>query len=284
MPPKRSNHKERLKQEKELKRRVDRAEPVDIVGVVDPAGPSGGRRLGQRDWVFNLTLSPWRIKGGELQQSALKLYDWISERQVCARMNGIKPYSIRRFQARVLPAPAGAPTQGRIVKITGSGSTDRELAQAARTLRKPVYYRDEVLGRLRFDRADSVWKGTVAWKGAKNNRLQLTIESGGEAPSPAALRAARLIVKGRLAWEKKARDYAVKHVLPLVNEWTRRDDPEAGLISKPQFLRGIRLESLTAGDKGTFELWFDDSADFFGHSLVIRGTVDKGPTSDDLRG
>lgn len=47
-------------------------------------------------------------------------------------------------------------------------------------------------------------------------------------------------------------------------------------MSDVEFIRKIKLESITVREDGHFDFWFEDGDIFWGHSIMVRGDQERG--------
>jgi hypothetical protein len=47
-------------------------------------------------------------------------------------------------------------------------------------------------------------------------------------------------------------------------------------MSEAQFMRKMKLESITVEEDGSFDFWFEDGDIFWGHSIEVRGDQERG--------
>lgn len=50
------------------------------------------------------------------------------------------------------------------------------------------------------------------------------------------------------------------------------------------FVGRMRLESISVDKEGNFDFWHDDGGLFFGHSIVVRGSLGEGCVDADIPG
>lgn len=63
----------------------------------------------------------------------------------------------------------------------------------------------------------------------------------------------------------------------IANAWNEEEDGWEGPIDSANFVSRITLTSIGLFNGSMFEAYFDDGNLFWGHSIVVRGTITDGP-------
>jgi hypothetical protein len=130
---------------------------------------------------------------------------------------------------------------------------------------------DDVLGVFVLDRSVNWFEGTPLWNG---RRISLDLKVGEHADVKTSLQVARELWKLEKTWNAKVLDYAASKLLKLKNDsWL--SDGEASL-SAGEFKKKMTLESITVSPNGDFEFWFNDGDLFWGHSIMVSGSLKDG--------
>lgn len=251
---------------------------VTVKGVVSPLGVSGGKSQGEDRKLF-FWLQPWRIENSELQTTRLTVQRVVPGEEFYRYFGLIVPYTVIRFQARVvLDAHANAP-QGLLEKFLGVESSDPELLASAETLQEPVTFDDLVFGTFRLDARVDWYSTNTQWNGRV---IRLTLSATNDVELQAALQNAHALWKDQVVWNRRVRRFAVQKLLSLKNgNWRRSYELP---ITSCQFRAKMKLESIKVGPDGYFEFWHHDGGMFWGHSIQIRGNLKYGPISANLAG
>jgi hypothetical protein len=105
-------------------------------------------------------------------------------------------------------------------------------------------------------------------------RLALNSDSDAETFPQDSLTHARTLWSEQERWDAEIRDYMVKELLDLKNgNWLDKEEAE---LSEDEFLQRVSLESITVSSKGAFEFWYADGDLFWGHSIMVSGSLDGG--------
>jgi len=252
---------------------------VDVLGVVSPAGASGGKSRGEELWTFRFTFEAWRVRGGRAQTRPLTIRRKVTDQELAVFRELIKPYTVICIRARVLSeSPFGGP-EGLLETFVGLDDSDTELNEFAVQLQKPISYEDSTFGTFTLDRRVDWFTGGAVWKGKP---VSLHLSARAPAEVQAALGTAHSLWQAQDVWDQRVRDYAVQLLLPLKNEsWLNEGEIE---VTAGQFKERMKLESITVHPDGSFEFWHNDGDLFWGHSIQITGSLSKGPISADIPG
>ncbi|MEM9259460.1 MAG: DUF2262 domain-containing protein, partial [Bacteroidota bacterium] len=81
-------------------------------------------------------------------------------------------------------------------------------------------------------------------------------------------------------WQRKIEAFIIAELIGLKNEaWLEENEPPVGA---PLFLSRIRLEVVSVGEEGGFCFWYDDGELFWGHSILVSGTLTDGITDAEI--
>ena len=82
--------------------------------------------------------------------------------------------------------------------------------------------------------------------------------------------------------DRRVRECAATKLLKVKNSsWL--DDGEKPM-TKDKFIAKLKLDVICFYGDSTFNFLFDDADLFWGHSVVVRGTLDNGPEDADIEG
>ena len=84
-------------------------------------------------------------------------------------------------------------------------------------------------------------------------------------------------------WDADLRSFAAKELTKLACEWAESEE-EAALITEESFAKRISLSLLWVTAGGSFSACFDDDELFFGHSIIVSGSLKKGMISAKIEG
>jgi hypothetical protein len=249
---------------------------VDVLGIVDASGVSGGRLTDDPLWSLSLRLSPWRISGGLIQFDELAVTRNVSDEELRRWQEIFSPYSVVRIKARVGESAFGP--QAILEDYGGKVSFDEELNHHAAELQKPVTFKDAQFGTFLLDRRVDWFEAEgVQWNGTA---VRLNLSDADEALD--AIETARALWKDEAAWDRRIRDRIVEELHSLKNDtWLGEDEAE---LSRDEFLGRIVLDAITVHEDGSFTFWYDDGDLFWGHAIEVYGNLTDGPKSANLAG
>jgi hypothetical protein len=245
---------------------------VILSGVVNAGGSAASKSKGDQHWTFGFTFAAWRIPGGQIQTTSLRLHRKVTDAELAGFSGKITPYAILRIQADVVTGLLESVVDYAVLD-------DQELQGYVLQLQKPVVRNDPIFGELILDRRSDFYASEIAWCGAS---IKLRLEPEAHGDLTGALKTAHSLWEDQTGWHQKIQEYAAAKLLPLKNRlWL--DDDEADLTAD-EFLQKMSLESITACAEGRFEFWHSDGELFWGHSIQINGTLADGPTRADIPG
>lgn len=253
--------------------------PVTIRGVVAALGAGAGMAPGDKKWSMSCELEAWGLEGEPLRKELLTLEKLVGEKQLDALGGELPAFGCVRLVVRLSDEKSkkGLPRSAELERVLGT-STSADVRAFAAALKKPVRRKLPGLGTLTLDRRVDSFDGDVAWA---KKKVRIRLGGRGGEVEPAAIATARALLRAQTKWTKKVGDYAVKKLLKLKNG-TWLDDGQSAFT--PQAFAGrLTLRSIDV-NKGSFDFYFDDGDLFWGHTIVVSGTLKKGPIRADLFG
>ena len=153
---------------------------------------------------------------------------------------------------------------------------------------KPIVIEDEALGTITLDREMSTFDGTCKWMG-KEVRISLDVEIEKKASWTRVTNVMKKLLADQEVWDKSLRTMAAQKLTAQANEWLADNDqtdrdPETDPITEDEFARRILLTEFTVSPGGRFTAWYEDDDMFWGHVVMVDGTLKKGPIGADMQG
>jgi hypothetical protein len=249
-----------------------------VVGAVGANGPSGGRVPPEELWSLHLQLLAWREKGKPLNTSPLTISKMVTDSELRALQESIKEESVVAFKVKLaLNNPFGDP-RAELISII-PGYEDEELLAFLDEYSKPVQIDDPQFGQFHLNRGVDWFEGKAEWCGFPI-RLAVCMDEA-NSPNP-ALHTARELWKTMDVWGQKVNAYAVSELLALKNDtWLGEEEDK---VTAEGFIEAMQLESITVYPGGAFEFWHNDGDLFWGHSILIVGSLEEGLTDADIPG
>jgi hypothetical protein len=84
------------------------------------------------------------------------------------------------------------------------------------------------------------------------------------------------------AWDDRVRAFAVSRLLGLKNDAWLGDDESA--LTTAQFTARMTPQAVTLDPDGSFTFFYADGDLFWGHSILVSGTIADGPADADIAG
>ncbi|MEM7477362.1 MAG: DUF2262 domain-containing protein [Planctomycetota bacterium] len=248
-------------------------ESIVIDGVVSPSG-QGGWPGGNDDYeVHCFSFSAWKKLDEPTIQRELTILRPVPPE--ADYWDDFPKHSIQRIRVflsgdefrAVLeePLPLDAPAP--------------ELEAIAQELQNPVIFPTEVFGDLFLNRSVNWFEGEATWN---KQRVRVTFPVDEEQAHGVALKAAESLWLDQAKWKERIEKYAAEKLLAVKNDiWLEDDEPQ---VTSEQFIARMTLTSISFDSDGGFEFWFDDGDLFWGHSIMVSGNLNDGPSDAAFHG
>ncbi|HEX8479116.1 MAG TPA: DUF2262 domain-containing protein [Telluria sp.] len=254
---------------------------VTLTGVVGPGGASGGRIPPEAQWSLNADLMAWRVGNGSIRETPLIVSKSVSDDELHVLQRAIQPDSIISFEAKLCESSPFGDARAELVQLLDAqaGAIDPVLERILANSIAPVEISDPVFGRLILNRRVGWFEGQVKWLG---KTIDVALSAEGENDIRAAIQSAHAFLDSMLEWSQKINNLAVAELLDLKNEcWLDEGEQD---ISKAEFLERMQPASFTVYPDGSFEFWHDDGELFWGHSILISGSLFNGVGNASIAG
>ncbi len=201
------------------------------------------------------------------------------------RDEGIYRVTARKKIPHEVPEAVTASLQNQflIVEVLEEDAPCSALEEVLADYRRPVVVDDEVLGELTLDKDYDTFEGEILWRG-EQICLSLEVDAADEDTWTAAVQAMRQMVADQAAWDRDMRAFAARELTQLASEWRESADEDVPQITEESFARRIDLTSIAMDPDGSFSAYFDDDDLFFGHCVVVYGTLADGVASAVMAG
>lgn len=238
---------------------------MEIVAVTGALGFGGGKVPQAEYWTASIQLTAWRLDGDRtIYTGTCRLVTkaddaYLTKLRECAKANTIIKAKVRQKEDQFLLIDLPVVVE------------DSMLQPILEVQMKPVDYEDRVLGTFALDKRVDTFEKKVDWQGRSVN---LTFDNGTDEEIAEGLRTCYEIMNNVSEWDNKVRKFAAEQLLELKNEnWIDEDEDE---LTKEEFMTRISVRSISAMPEGEMEFWLDDGDIFWGHSIVVSGSVDGG--------
>ena len=184
-----------------------------------------------------------------------------------------------------LPEGMSASAQNRllVVEVLEENPPCPVLDEVLAEYRRPVVLKDEELGELSLDKDLDTFEGGVSWRG-EDIDISLEVDSSSEDTWTAAVRAMKQMMTDQDRWDRDMRAFAARELTELACDWRESADEEVPEITEESFAQRIELTSIAMDPDGSFSAYFDDDDVFFGHCVVVYGTLEDGVSSAVMAG
>ena len=169
-----------------------------------------------------------------------------------------------------------------VVKVLEKNAVCPELEEILIEYRKPVVLQDDVLGELTNDKLLKSFEGNIAWLRGKIH-ISLYVDKDNKSGITKAKKLLKTMVLEQEKWDADLRNFAAKELTKLACEWAESEE-EAALITEESFAKRISLSLIWVTSGASFSACFDDDELFFGHSIVVSGSLKKGMISAIIEG
>lgn len=246
---------------------------VTVSGVVDAKG-SAGVDIRGKGWTLRFAFDTWRSPDGRLHSEKLSVTRTVSQDELHHLRERIYAYNL--LTARVVFTGAA---DAELLELIDQAVSDDALVRRAEAMKQPQTREHATFGTLSFDPRLDWYQGRASWAGSP---VGLNLSAMIDSELEAALRVAAELWQDQAGWNQRVQDYAVQKLLDLKNSaWL--DDGESAL-NAGAFKARMSLNTITVYPNGEFEFWHDDGDLFFGHTILVSGSLAAGPTDADIPG
>lgn len=205
-------------------------------------------------------------------------------------LDGFRREAVYRLKARKriphkVPEGVTASSQNQflIVEVLEEEAPCPALDEVLADYRKPVVLNDEELGELSLDKDLDMFEGGISWRG-EDIDISLEVDSSSEDTWTAAVAAMKQMMTDRDRWDRDMRAFAARELTELACDWRESADEDVPEITEESFAQRIELTSIAMDPDGSFSAYFDDDDMFFGHCVVVYGTLADGVASAEMAG
>ncbi|MEM9790490.1 MAG: DUF2262 domain-containing protein [Planctomycetota bacterium] len=270
---------ERREKRRVRESRLDQQPIVTVDGVVGANAVSGGKMQGDELWDATFSLVAWRIDDGVIESGQMVVHKFCSDADLHALQDLVDKESLVRFQAQIVDRSSSGILDARLQGFSTVKIDDEKLEELRSARLAPLVYDDPVLGDLTLNRSINSYEAPVAWLG---NEVELSISALNEEIDKRSLQIAHELVEKQSIWHARAIDLAADSLLELKNDsWLEDDEDE---VTHDEFIKAMTLESISVFSDKTFAFYFEDGDLFWGHTIEVTGSIDKGPDSANIVG
>ena len=205
-------------------------------------------------------------------------------------LDGFRREAVYRLKARKriphkIPEGVTASSQNQflIVEVLEEDAPCPALEEVLAEYRRSVVLNDEELGELSLDKDLDMFEGGISWRG-EDIDISLEVDSSSEDTWTAAVRAMKQMAAEQDTWDRDMRAFAARELTELACEWRESADEDVPEITEESFAQRIELTSIAMDADGSFSAYFEDDDMFFGHCVVVYGTLADGVASAVMAG
>ncbi len=167
-----------------------------------------------------------------------------------------------------------------LVEVVGRNLQNEGLLNVLSDYRKPVFIEDGQCGRFELERAYGCFSAVLPWNGGECN-VSLDYDGKDIETAKKALAAFKEIYVDIARWDRDFRDFAARKLTELANDW----QPGGGAtISEENFSNRILISEFSIDDDGEYTVYYDDDDMFYGHVILVTGSLKEGMTSAKIAG
>ncbi len=167
-----------------------------------------------------------------------------------------------------------------LVEVVGRNLQNEGLLNVLSDYRKPVFIEDGQCGRFELERVYGCFSAVVPWNGGECN-VSLDYDGKDIETAKKALAAFKEIYADIARWDRDFRDFAARKLTELANDW----QPGGGAtISEENFSNRILISEFSIDEDGEYTVYYDDDDMFYGHVILVTGSLKEGMTSAKIAG
>jgi hypothetical protein len=251
---------------------------VELAGIVSSSGVGAGSFPGEALWSLSFSFKIWRMKGEPIHTDSLTIRRRVTDNELREIQTVIKAETVVRIRARIAEDNVFGSPQAYLEEYIGRDD-DPELQQQLEELQKPKTFEAAPFGTFELDRRLGWFAADVEWVGGE---IELNLKTEDPVESESCLKIAQELWSQAVNWNSRINDYAVQELLSLKNDaWLGEEETE---FSPQQFISKLTLQSISIDPGGEFEFWYDDGDLFWGHSILVSGDIERGPTDAGIHG
>ena len=172
-----------------------------------------------------------------------------------------------------------------VLEILEKGVQNEFLQGLIDKYTKPVSISSKVFGKMTLDKQLGWYEGKADWLG---ERISVYISCEEKSEAQKTLKKLEEMYSQAQKWDKEFRECAAKELTELANDWlmdsVEDDEEQPTEITRSDFARRIKIESIELDDEGEFTVFFGDDDMFRGHSVVVYGSLENGAEEAQMEG
>jgi hypothetical protein len=253
-----------------------------IHAVIYPAGVGAGKSPEETLWHMTFELAAWALPEGPVHRGKVLVRREIEEGELDSYRKQLPDCGIVALEVGMLRNDElFDDPQAWLHAIRPGIPAQPELQHIAENLGRPATTEDVQFGTFILNRRLNWHEAHTFW-GKDGVRLTLTSGNADEAFPEETLAQARILWDEQARWDREARDFMAGELLALKNDnWL--DEGEAELTAE-EFVERATVESIKVSPDGKFEFWYNDGDLFWGHSIMVSGSLEEGINDAGIHG
>lgn len=297
-----------MSESKEFKKKLEKygnmyEEEVQEMLILTGENLGGAYSLTRGIWIPSANfLAGADTESGEINSGEGELFWLAEEKDRDGWIFDLKPLTIYHIKCRKRKAEKNKENADKLlnkymlVEVVGRNLQNEGLLNVLSDYRKPVFIEDGQCGRFELERIYGCFSAVVPWNGEECN-VSLDYDGKDIETAKKALAAFKEIYADIARWDRDFRDFAARKLTELANEWQEDNDfdsededscagtPGGGAtISEQNFSSRILISEFSIDEDGEYTVYYDDDDMFYGHVILVTGSLKEGMTSAEIAG
>lgn len=242
-------------------------EIIPVIIITGASSFSAEKLEDEKLWSARINVTTWKlIDSEEINRGEYSLVTKADDEYLRYLQEKVHPDSILSVKVRQKE------NNFLLVEFSEYEGKNIMLEKIVKEQKKPVYYKDALLGKFLLNKNLNLFQGKLKWR---NKKIDLTIQKYTERKMKDAFLTANMLVKRQIVWDEKIKRFAANKLLKIKNiSWLAENEPK---LTLQEFVKKIKTEHIEIYPKGRFEFRFDDGDIFGGHHIMVSGNLEKGP-------
>lgn len=281
-----------MSESKEFKKKLEKygnmyEEEVQEMLILTGENLGGAYSLTRGIWIPSANfLAGADTESGEINSGEGELFWLAEEKDRDGWIFDLKPLTIYHIKCRKRKAEKNKENADQLlnkymlVEVVGRNLQNEGLLNVLSDYRKPVFIEDGQCGRFELERVYGCFSAVVPWNGEECN-VSLDYDGKDIETAKKALAAFKEIYADIARWDRDFRDFAARKLTELANDW----QPGGGAtISEENFSSRILISEFSIDEDGEYTVYYDDDDMFYGHVILVTGSLKEGMTSAEIAG
>ncbi len=214
---------------------------------------------------------------------------WLGERgQDKFHGRKIKPLKIYHVRCRKKAEAEAEGQESRrnawmLVEIVGRSGRHPELKRVKEEYKRGAVFQETFCGKFELERKYDCFSGEVDWLGEKCS-VSLDCDEQEPEKMEGALSFFKRLYDNQQKWDEEFRAYAAEELADTAVEWQGDSEEGREPVTKESFAKRIRISAIFMKSDGEYKVCFEDDDMFYGHTIEIEGSMEKGMEGADIVG